>query len=68
MIDVNLGKALQCAVNISISVQRVEAGMFKAVLLTLGKSLFLSVSHLFVSSACFYCLLGQSIPNGTAIS
>lgn len=41
-IYVNLGKALQCPVNRSISAQRVEAGIFKAVLLTLGESFFSS--------------------------
>lgn len=66
-IDVNLGKALQCAVDTSISAQRVEAGMLKAILVTLS-ILFLTVSHLSISSAYSYCLWGQSIPNGTEIS
>lgn len=39
-IDINLEKALHCPVNISISAQRIEAGIFKAVLLTLGKVFF----------------------------
>lgn len=58
-IYVNLWKALQCPVNTSISAQRVEAGIFKAVLPDLGQVFFfLLVSHLPVSSARFYYLLG----------
>lgn len=67
-IDVNLEKALQCPVNISISARGVEAGIFKAVLLTLGKSFFSSCfppscqfSQILLSFGVKYILNGTDI-------